>query len=110
MPTSMPPSEMTEALPEHVRLNRIGRNRAPAHYAASVERAWAAAELTVQGAMPREKDFKQTLCADIDGLSLHAACAAAPMTGRRWSNCAATSPVRHRPADGCKPTPPDRWC
>ena len=29
--------------------------------------------LTVQGAMPREKDFKQTLCADIDGFSLHAA-------------------------------------
>ena len=34
--------------------------------------------LTVQGAMPREKDFKQTLCADIDEFSLHAAvrCAA----------------------------------
>ena len=34
--------------------------------------------LTVQGTMPREKDFKQTLCADIDGFSLHAAvrCAA----------------------------------
>ena len=29
--------------------------------------------LTVQGAMPREKDFKQTPCADIDGFSLHAA-------------------------------------
>ena len=29
--------------------------------------------LTVQGAMPRETDFKQTLCADIDGFSLHAA-------------------------------------
>ena len=34
--------------------------------------------LTVQGAMPRETEFKQTLCADIDGFSLHAAvrCAA----------------------------------
>ena len=34
--------------------------------------------LTLQGAMPRETDFKQTLCADIDGFSLHAAvrCAA----------------------------------
>ena len=34
--------------------------------------------LTVQGAMPREKDFKQTLCANVDGFSLHAAvrCAA----------------------------------
>ena len=29
--------------------------------------------LTVQGAMPRERDFNQTLCADIDGFSLHAA-------------------------------------
>ena len=33
---------------------------------------------TVQGAMPRETNFKQTLCADISGFSLHAAvrCAA----------------------------------
>ena len=29
--------------------------------------------LTLQVAMPREKDFKQTLCTDIDGFSLHAA-------------------------------------
>jgi hypothetical protein len=29
--------------------------------------------LTVQGAMPREKAFKQMLCADIDGFNLHAA-------------------------------------
>jgi hypothetical protein len=29
--------------------------------------------LTVQGAMPRDGDFKQPLCADIDGFSLHAA-------------------------------------
>jgi len=29
--------------------------------------------LTVQGAMPREKGFKQMLCADIDGYSLHVA-------------------------------------
>ena len=27
----------------------------------------------MQGAMPRDADFKQTLCADIDGFSLHAA-------------------------------------
>ena len=34
--------------------------------------------LTLQGVMPREKDFKHPLCADIDGFSLHAAvrCAA----------------------------------
>ena len=29
--------------------------------------------LVVQGAMPRDTDFKQHLCADIDGFSLHAA-------------------------------------
>ncbi len=29
--------------------------------------------LTLQGAMPRQTEFKQTLCADIDGFSLHAA-------------------------------------
>jgi len=29
--------------------------------------------LTVQGAMPRDADFKQSLCADIQGFSLHAA-------------------------------------
>jgi hypothetical protein len=35
--------------------------------------------LTQQGAMPRDAAFEQTLCADIDGFSLHAAvrCAAA---------------------------------
>ena len=34
--------------------------------------------LTLQGAMPRERDFNQTLCADSNGFSLHAAvrCAA----------------------------------
>ena len=29
--------------------------------------------LAVQGAMPRDADFKRSLCADIDGFSLHAA-------------------------------------
>jgi hypothetical protein len=29
--------------------------------------------LTLQGAMPRQTEFKQTLCADINGFSLHAA-------------------------------------
>ena len=31
------------------------------------------AALTVQGVMPRDADFKQTLCADSNGFSLHAA-------------------------------------
>jgi hypothetical protein len=34
-------------------------------------------------AMPRETDFEQPLCADSNGFSLHARCAAAPMTARR---------------------------
>jgi len=29
--------------------------------------------LTLQGDMPRDADFKQSLCADIQGFSLHAA-------------------------------------
>ena len=29
--------------------------------------------MTLQGAMPREADFKQNLCADSNGFSLHAA-------------------------------------
>ncbi|MGL6111991.1 MAG: transposase zinc-binding domain-containing protein [Rubrivivax sp.] len=41
--------------------------------------------LTLQGAMPRQTDFNQTLCADIDGFSLHAAvrCGAAATPRRR---------------------------
>ena len=66
--------------------------------------------LTMQGAMPRDKDFKQTLCADIDGFSLHAAVRCGPMTGRRWSNCAATSRARRWPTGAYRPTSPDRWC
>ena len=90
--------------------------------------------LTVQCAMPRESDFKQTLCADIDGFSLPACiagwrsagtrpfralcpaspcmplCAAAPTTARRWSNCAATSPAQRWPTNAYRPTPPGRWC
>ena len=52
----------------------------------------------LQGAMPRETAFKQTLCA------------AAPMTARRWNNCAATSRARHWQTSACRPTPPDKWC
>ena len=55
--------------------------------------------LTLQGAMPREKDFKQTL-----------RCATAPTTARRWNNRAAPSPARRWPTNAYRPTPPDRWC
>ena len=46
--------------------------------------------LTVQGGlqgMPRETDFKQTLTVS----ACTPPCAAVPTTGRRWSNCAASS-------------------
>ncbi|MBC7942533.1 MAG: transposase [Chitinophagaceae bacterium] len=43
--------------------------------------------LTVQGAMPRDADFKQHRCADIDGFSLHAAVrCGVDDRARRWSN------------------------
>jgi SAM-dependent methyltransferase len=44
MTTSMPSSQVTEELPEHVRLNRAVWDRWAAQYAAFGERAWAAAE------------------------------------------------------------------
>ena len=65
--------------------------------------------LTVQGIMPREKDFKQTLCADIDGFSLHAAVRCGADDRRVRSSCAAPSPARW-PTNACKPTPRARWC
>ena len=63
---------------------RRGADRAPAFVEASAPTVGAVGPragqkvLTVQGAMPSEKNFKPTLCADIDGCSLHAAvrCAA----------------------------------
>lgn len=41
--------------------------------------------------MPREQDFKQILCADINGSTSAPPYAARPATGRRWSNCSAAS-------------------
>jgi hypothetical protein len=67
--------------------------------------------LTLQGAMPRDADFKQTLCADIQGNSAARRRALRRrLAARRWSSCAATSPARHWPTNACKPTPPDRSC
>jgi len=45
--------------------------------------------LTVQGAMPRDADFKQSLCADIDGFSSHAHAQTTPSMDRRSDFCAA---------------------
>jgi len=45
----------------------------PAPIASPSDRAPACKVLTLQGVMPRETAFKQTLCADNNGFSLHAA-------------------------------------
>ena len=53
--------------------------------------------LTLQGTMPREKDFKQTLCADIDGFSA-ARCRA--LRGRRPPGAGTTLPHHHPARSG----------
>jgi hypothetical protein len=53
--------------------------------------------LTLQGAMPRDTDFKQTLCADISGFSLHAAVRCG---SRRPPGAGATVPLHHPPGAG----------
>jgi hypothetical protein len=65
--------------------------------------------LTVQGTMARETGFKQDLCADINGFSLHAAGRCGSEERQRWSNFAATSRARRWPTNGCSATPPGRW-
>ncbi len=66
--------------------------------------------LTVQGAMPRQTEFKQA-CAptSMDSVCTQP-CAAWPMTAMRWSRCAATSPARRWPTRALGSTPPARWC
>jgi len=93
--------------------------------------------LTVRAAMPRDADIKQTLCADIDGFSLHAAvrcsaddrqaqeqlcryitrppCRPRPASGRtprQAQTVHRTVCVRARlwPTSACKPTPPGKSC
>ena len=52
--------------------------------------------MKVEGVMPRDKDYQQTLCADNTTGSAYALrCAERLTTARRWNNCAATSPARH---------------
>ena len=93
--------------------------------------------LTLQGTMPRNADFKQTLCADMQGFSLHAVvrckaderqaleqlcryvtrppCRPRPASGRaprqaqtvHWTVCVR---ARRWPTSACKPTPPGRRC
>jgi hypothetical protein len=61
--------------------------------------------LTLRGAMPREAAPQQPLCADIDGLRLHAAMRT---TASGWNRCGATSPARRCRTSGCSTTPPGR--
>ena len=55
--------------------------------------------LTLHGAMPKQTDFKQSLCVDIQGFSLRAA---VPTSDGRWRNCAATLRARRWPTSACK--------
>ena len=64
--------------------------------------------LTVQGAMPRDADFKQTLCADIQGFSLHAAVRCGANDRQAPEQLCHYITSRHWPTSACKPTPPDR--
>ena len=66
--------------------------------------------LTVQGTMPRQTDFKQSLCADSNGFSLHATVRCGADDRQAWSNCAATSPAWHWPTSACRTTPLGRRC
>ena len=50
--------------------------------------------LTLQGAMPRQTDFIQSLCADMQGFSLYAAVRCAADERQCQANCAHHWPVR----------------
>jgi len=66
--------------------------------------------LTLQGAMPKDADFKQSLCGDIVASACTQPCAAGPTTVRRWNSCVATSRVQRWPTNACKPTLPGKPC
>jgi hypothetical protein len=65
--------------------------------------------LTVQGVMPRETSFKQDLCADINGFSLHAAvrCGADERQALEQLCRYITRPAL---ANERGATPPGKWC
>jgi hypothetical protein len=50
--------------------------------------------LTLQGAMPKESSFKQTLCTEMPGRSLHAYLPCGAATAKRWNSFSSTSPAR----------------
>ena len=66
--------------------------------------------LTQQGAIPREASFKQSLCADIDGFSLHAAvrCGADDRQALEQLCRTITRPLW--PTSGCSATLQARGC
>ena len=61
--------------------------------------------LTLQGAMPRETGYNQTLCADMQGFSLHAAVRRGADDPKRRNDGAATSSARRWPTSACRATP-----
>ena len=66
--------------------------------------------LTVQGTMPRETGFKQKLCADMNGFSLHAAVRCGADDRHALEQSAAPSPARRWPTSACSATRPGKSC
>ena len=58
--------------------------------------------------MTRERDFKQTLRADIDGFSLDAAVRRGADERQALEQLSATLPGPRLPRNVCRPTPPGR--
>jgi hypothetical protein len=66
--------------------------------------------LTVQGVMPKETGSSRSCALTLTVSACTPPCAAAPKTAKRSSSCAATSPARRWPTNGCNATPLDRLC
>jgi hypothetical protein len=65
--------------------------------------------LTLQGAMPKETGFKQTLCAEMRGRCLHASVRCGATIAKRWNSFVSTSPARGRPTSGRNAEPQGKW-
>lgn len=65
--------------------------------------------LTLQGAMPKESSFKQTLCTEMPGCSPHAYLPCGVAIAKRWNSFSSTSPARGLPTSGRSAEPLGMW-
>jgi hypothetical protein len=65
--------------------------------------------LTLRGSQPREAATGQPMCADIDGISLHATARFEARDRKRLEQFAATSLGQRCRTSGFNSTPPGRW-